>query len=166
MQKLENKVVVITGAGSGVGQATAWRLAEEGVQLVLVGRTEATLQETAARLDPAKTLIYPCDVAKPEMVAGLAETVQRKLGRVEVLVIAAGVNVPRRALAELSLEDYQQIIDINLNGAFLCVQAFLPVMRQQGEGTIINLASVAGFPGGGGSLRYLKIWDAWPEPGN
>lgn len=145
MQKLDNKVVVITGAGTGVGQAAAWKLAQEGAAVALVGRTEKTLQDTAARLDPARMLLFPCDVSKEQEVDALAKAVQERFGRVDVLVNAAGTNIPRRTLSELSVEDFRQVVDINLTGAFLCVRAFLPMMRAQGEGTIINISSVAGL---------------------
>ncbi len=147
MLPLEDKVIVITGAGSGVGQAAAWKLGEEGAKLILVGRSETSLQETAVKLDTTKTLVYPCDVAEAGQVANLAKAVQEQFKRVDALVNAAGTNVPRRALIDLSYEDYRQVIEINLNGTFLCVQAFLPIMREQGEGTIINIGSVAGLNG-------------------
>ena len=145
MQRLDGKVVVITGAGSGVGQATAWKLAQEGASLAIVGRTEKNLQETAAKLDTAKTLLFPCDVSKENEVAALAKAVKERFGRVDVLVNSAGTNIPRRALSELSVEDFKQVIDINLTGAFLCIRAFLPFMREQGEGTIVNVSSIAGL---------------------
>lgn len=148
MERLSNSVVVITGAGSGVGQAAAWRLAEEGATIILAGRTEKNLQETAAKLEANRTLVYPCDISKPVEVAALAGAVKQHYGRVDVLVNSAGTNIPRRKLSDLSLEDYQQVIDINLNGTFYMVQAFLPIMREQGSGTIINVSSVAGLQGG------------------
>lgn len=147
MQRLENKVVVITGAGSGVGQAAAWKLAEEGATVVLVGRTEKNLQETAAKLEAERTLVYPCDISNPDEVIALAGAVRDIYERADILVNAAGTNVPRRALSDLSIEDYRQVIDINLNGTFYVVQAFLPLMRAQGGGTIVNVASVAGLQG-------------------
>lgn len=148
MARLDDKVVVITGAGTGVGQAAAWKLAAEGAAVVLVGRTEKNLQETAAKLDPDRTLVYPCDISKPAEVEAMAGAVRKRFGRVDVLVNSAGTNIPKRKLSDLSIEDYQQVIDINLNGTFYVIQAFLPTMREQGGGTIVNVSSVAGLQGG------------------
>ena len=145
MESLVDKVVVIAGAGSGVGQAVAWQLGAAGAKVALLGRTADALQQTAGRLEAAKTLVYPGDISKADEVAGLRQAVQERFGRVDVLVNAAGINVPRRALGVLSLADFQQIIEVNLTGAFIFIQAFLPVLRAQGSGTIINIASVAGL---------------------
>ncbi len=142
------KVAVVTGAGSGVGQALAGRLAQEGWQLALVGRREATLLETAALCGEANTLVCPADVSDQKAVTAMAAQVLERFGAVELLVNSAGTNTPRRSFEQLSPEDYQQIMDINTNGAFWCVQAFLIEMRRQQHGTIINICSVAGLKAG------------------
>lgn len=140
------KTAVVTGAGSGVGQATALKLVEQGWRVALVGRRPEALQETVA-LAGAKAgqfLICPCDIGQHAAVATMAQQVLAAFGEVEVLVNAAGTNAPNRALSVLSLEDYHAMMDANLNGAYYCVQAFLPQMRARRSGTIINVVSEAG----------------------
>ena len=120
-----NKTAVVTGAGSGVGQAIAIALAKQNWRVALVGRHEETLRGTVRRTgkNSKKLLVCPCDIGS---------------------VNAAGTNAPKRALEVLSLEDYHAMIDTNLNGAYYCVQAFLPQMRTRNSGTIINIVSEAG----------------------
>jgi NAD(P)-dependent dehydrogenase (short-subunit alcohol dehydrogenase family) len=140
------KNAVVTGAGSGVGQATALRLAQAGWRVALVGRRLETLNETVARSDELATqlLPIPTDIRDAAAVARMAERVATELGDIELLVNAAGTNAPRRALEVLSLLDYQDMMDTNLNGAYFCVQAFLASMRKRGSGTIVNIVSDAG----------------------
>ena len=140
------KTAVVTGAGSGVGQAIALALARQGWQVALIGRRAKALEETVelAISVRGQFLICPCDIGNPEAVSQLSQRVLGELKEVEVLVNAAGTNAPRRALAELSPTDYHAMIDTNLNGAYYCVQAFLPQMRARKSGTIVNIVSDAG----------------------
>lgn len=137
---------VVTGAGSGVGRAVALRLAREGWRVALVGRRVETLTETAslAAGQASQLVPVPCDIRDAAAVARMAERVRAELGDVGLLVNAAGTNAPRRALAELSLFDYQDLLGTNLHGAFYCARAFLPDMRRRGSGTIVNIVSDAG----------------------
>ena len=143
---LMHKTAVVTGAGSGVGRAVALALAGDEWQVALVGRRESALRETIvlAGSNGTRMLACPADIAKTEDVKTVAFMVLRKWGAIEALVNAAGTNVPRRGLRELSLEDYHRIVDTNLTGAYLCAQAFLPSMRLQKSGTIVNIVSDAG----------------------
>ncbi len=155
------KVAVITGAGTGVGQASAIKLAQLGMIVVLVGRTSKTLLETEQQLPPgSERLVYLCDIAQPAAVAELARTVEEKFGRVDLLVNAAGWNVANRSLEKLSVEDYRLIMGVNLDGAFYVAQSFLPVMRRQRSGTMIFIGSIAGIKAsvlaGPGVPRYLS----------
>jgi NAD(P)-dependent dehydrogenase (short-subunit alcohol dehydrogenase family) len=139
------KTAVITGAGSGVGRALALALASEGWRVAITGRREETLKETVRLAGrPEAFLVCPCDIGKATEVEILARRVLAEFGEVELLVNAAGTNAPRRALEVLSLDDYHAMMDANLNGAYYCVQAFLPGMRQRRSGTIINIVSDAG----------------------
>src|SRR5882724_12934638 len=135
---------VVTGAGSGVGQAMA--LATRKWKVALVGRREETLRETATQAGggDADLLVCPCDIGDVKAVAVMARRVLKEFGEVEVLVNAAGTNAPKRALDILSLDDYHAMLNTNLNGAYYCVQAFLPSMRARQNGTIINIVSEAG----------------------
>jgi NADP-dependent 3-hydroxy acid dehydrogenase YdfG len=141
-----SKTAVITGAGSGVGQAVALALAKQGWQVALIGRRADALQETIQLAGPlaGQLAAFPCDIAKQEAVAQMAAAVQAKFGEVEVLVNAAGTNAPKRSLEVLSLADYHMMMDANLNGAYYCVQAFLAGMRARQSGTIVNIVSEAG----------------------
>jgi NAD(P)-dependent dehydrogenase (short-subunit alcohol dehydrogenase family) len=141
-----NKVAVVTGAGSGVGRSVTIELAKRGYAVALIGRREALLKETAALAGTSATLLpVRCDVAVESDVTAMAAKVREKLGDPTVLVNSAGINVAARSLADLSADDFRKVLDANLTGTFLCVHAFLPAMRQGGEGTIVNVISDAGL---------------------
>jgi len=141
-----NKTAVVTGAGSGVGQAVALALLRQDWHVALVGRRSETLQQTVVLAGQRRDrlLVCPCDIADAAAVAQMAERVLAEFKEVEVLVNAAGTNAPKRALEVLSLEDYRAMIDTNLNGAYYCTQAFLPRMRARKSGTIVHIVSDAG----------------------
>jgi NADP-dependent 3-hydroxy acid dehydrogenase YdfG len=140
-----NKVAIVTGAGSGVGRATTIKLVQQGWNVVLVGRTEQTLRDTASLTGkPDSATIAPLTIGDAVATNKLAAEILTLFGRIDLLVNAAGTNVPKRSLEVLSLEDYQLMMDSNVNGAFYLVQAFLPMMRQQKSGTIVNIVSEAG----------------------
>lgn len=142
------KVAVITGAGTGVGQASAIKLAELGMSVVLVGRSPGTLAETEQQLPPGTDyLVQQGDIAKPEDVAALVKAVEEKYGRVDIVVNAAGVNVPERSLDKLSVENYRYLMGVNMDGAFYIAQSFLPIMRRQQSGTFVFIGSIAGIKG-------------------
>lgn len=144
--RLANRTAVVTGGGSGIGAAIAYAFAAEGAQVLIAGRGEARLHEAAAKSSgphPIRTCV--ADVASRGDIERLFEQADRELGRVDILVNSAGINVPRRALAELSPEDWQKIIDVNATGTFLCVRSVLPQMRERRDGVIINISSVAGI---------------------
>jgi len=140
------KTAVVTGAGSGVGQATAIALVREGWRVAVVGRRETALKETASLAggDGKRLVICPCDISDPSAVDKIAARVRSEIGDIEVLVNAAGTNTPARSLKELSLEKYRELVETNLTGAYLCVQAFLSRMRERRSGTIVNIVSEAG----------------------
>jgi NADP-dependent 3-hydroxy acid dehydrogenase YdfG len=140
-----SKVAVVTGAGSGVGRATVIKLVQQGWSVVLIGRTERTLRETATLTGkPDACTITPLTIGDVSATSQLAAEVLTLFGRVDLLVNAAGTNVPKRSLEVLTLEDYHAMMDSNLNGAFYLVQSFLPMMRRQKAGTIVNIVSDAG----------------------
>jgi NAD(P)-dependent dehydrogenase (short-subunit alcohol dehydrogenase family) len=140
------KNAVVTGAGSGVGQAVALRLAAADWRVALLGRRIESLEETVQRAGERsrQLTVVPCDIRDAAAVSRMADRVKAEVGDIELLVNAAGTNAPQRALEVLSLLDYQDLMDTNLNGAYFCVQAFLPGMRQRGSGTIVNIVSDAG----------------------
>src|SRR5688500_18498715 len=142
-----SKVAVVTGAGSGVGRAVVIELAKRGYEIALIGRREEPLNETIALTDSRqrKLRAVPCDIGDANDVARMADRVRAELGDPTVLVNSAGTNIARRALTDLSIDDYRQVIDINLNGAFFVTHAFLPAMRAQRSGTIVHVVSDAGL---------------------
>ena len=141
------KSAVVTGASSGVGQSIAIKLAQAGHNVAIVSRREAELKKTVVLAGDAgaRMLVVPCDISDYDAVQAMAGTVLERFGTVHVLVNAAGTNTPDRSLQVLSLKTYRQVMDINLGGSFFCVQAFLAKMRQQKEGTIVNIVSDAGL---------------------
>jgi NADP-dependent 3-hydroxy acid dehydrogenase YdfG len=141
-----DKFAVVTGAGSGVGQAVALALAKENWRVALVGRRRQALEQTISQAGSmaANLGAYPCDIGDPAAVQKMAGAVLDAFQCVELLVNAAGTNAKKRSLTELSLEDYQRMLATNLNGAYYCAQAFLPVMRARKSGTIVNIISDAG----------------------
>lgn len=141
-----SKKAVVTGAGSGVGRATALQLLKSGWQVALIGRRESLLQETAALagVPASQVFIGAADIGDAAAVESLGAQILKAFGSVDVLVNAAGTNAPQRALEVLSLADYHLMLNTNLHGAYYCVQAFLPGMRAQGSGTIVNVISDAG----------------------
>lgn len=140
------KNAVVTGAGSGVGQAVALALVKEGWRVAIVGRRPETLQDTVAAAGAARErlLICPCDIGRSDAVEQLGRDVLGAFGSVQVVVNAAGTNAPKRALEVLSLEDYHGMMDTNLNGAYYVTQAFLPTMRAARAGTFVHIVSDAG----------------------
>lgn len=141
-----NKTAVVTGGGSGVGRAVAIKLAQQGWRIAILGRREKTLQETIslANAHAPNITAYVCDIGDLNAVNDTGQSILLDFGEVEVLVNAAGTNAPKRSLEELSPQDYSEMMATNLNGAYYCVQAFLPQMRSRGGGTIINVISDAG----------------------
>jgi NAD(P)-dependent dehydrogenase (short-subunit alcohol dehydrogenase family) len=140
------QLAVVTGGGSGVGQATVLALVNAGWSVVALGRRRSALEETrslAGALADRVTVIE-CDIAQQESVREVGRRIEAEMGAVEVLINAAGTNAPQRALEVLSDADYRAMMDTNLNGAYYCVQAFLPGMRNRGSGTIVNIISDAG----------------------
>lgn len=143
---LNGKWGVVTGAGSGMGQAIAWALAREGAQIVAIGRTLAKLQATAEKSPVAGAITpIPLDVADRVRVneALSAEIAQR--GSPAFLVNNAGLNIRDRTVAKLRADDFDKVIQTNLTGAFNITHAILPTMLTAHEGLIINISSVAGL---------------------
>lgn len=141
--KLPEKVVLITGGGSGAGAAIARVCAREGARVVVIGREEAKLKVVCEAIGDAATY-FAADVTDRPRVSEVVDRVIADCGRIDVLVNNAGVNVVDRSLAKLTPENWDLQMDINVTGSFNLVHAVLPHMRQRGEGTIISISSLAG----------------------
>ena len=137
---------IITGAGTGIGAATAKALAADGFEVALLGRRADVLEVTAAEIvaDGGKAIVVPCDVVCRDSVAEAMRVLESQWSRFDVLVCNAGTNLPRRLLSELTFEDWDTLINVNLNGAFNSVRAVLPHMRQAKRGTIVQICSISG----------------------
>jgi len=146
LESLKNKVAWITGAGTGIGRAAAVALAKNGAKVVLSGRRIKALQETADLITPLGSTgaIEVLDVADADAVRKVAEHIASRHGRLDILVNNAGTNIPDRHWDILTPAKWDQVISIDLNGAFYCAAAVLPVMRKQQDGLIINVSSWAG----------------------
>ncbi len=151
MSEILNKVVIITGASSGLGEATAKRLAASGAKLMLAARREDRLKELVAAIaSSGGTATYlVTDVTDRAQVEALAKETLNTYGRIDVLVNNAGL-MPLSPLDQLKVEEWDKMIDVNIKGVLYGIAAVLPMMRQQKSGHIINVSSVAGhkvFPG-------------------
>jgi NAD(P)-dependent dehydrogenase (short-subunit alcohol dehydrogenase family) len=139
------KVAIVTGAGSGVGRAVSLALVQEGWAVVLAGRRREALEETAALAPEGRTLPVPSDVTKAASVNALFEAAVARYGRVDLLFNNAGTGAPAIPLEDLTPEQWQNVVDINLTGPFLCTQAAFRVMKSQEPrgGRIINNGSIS-----------------------
>lgn len=139
------KVALVTGAGSGIGKAAALALLKAGYHVVLTGRRQAALQAVADESGSANALVVAADVTQPESVAALFATLQKQLGRLDVLFNNAGVNAPKVLFEDLSVEQWQNVVNTNLTGSFLCAQGAFRLMKTQVPqgGRIINNGSIS-----------------------
>ena len=146
MTRLAERVAWITGAGSGIGRATALRLAEAGALTILTGRRQGPLEEVAdaIRAMGGKTEVLPADVCEIPAIGSVADRIVARYGRIDIYVGAAGFNVPQRSFATLSPETADAILRANLNGAFHASAAALNAMRRQRGGLLVHVSSWSG----------------------
>jgi len=152
---MADRVAVVTGASSGIGEATARALAREGFSVALAARREDRIKELAEEISSAggSALAVPTDVSDPDSARSLIETAKSELGSVDVLLNNAGVMLLGPMLGA-DLEHWQRMVNVNLLGLMYCTHAVLPVMQEQGGGHIVNVSSVAGRVARMGSGAY------------
>jgi NADP-dependent 3-hydroxy acid dehydrogenase YdfG len=140
------RVAWVTGGGSGIGEAGAEALAADGWTVVVSGRRKDALDSVVARISQGggSAEAIPLDVSVAADVEKAAGQISAKYGRIDLLVNSAGINVPKRSWADMELEGWDRLVEINLNGVLYCMRAVLPAMRAQKDGCIINVASWAG----------------------
>jgi NADP-dependent 3-hydroxy acid dehydrogenase YdfG len=146
MARLDGKVAWITGAGSGIGEAAALMLAEEGAAVLLTGRRRPPLDDLAERITRAggTAEVQPADLMDPEAVKAVGAFIGQRFGRLDILVNNAGLNITPRRWSVLSTEGVDELVRGNLSSAMYCVTVALPFMRAQRDGVLIHTASMAG----------------------
>jgi NADP-dependent 3-hydroxy acid dehydrogenase YdfG len=146
-QRLAGTVALVTGAGTGIGEAAADALAEAGASLVLVGRRRALLETAAdrARARGVEAMIQALDVTDGAAVESCLAATLARYRRLDLLVHAAGMNTKRRSLRNLEPAEWRRVVDVNLTGAYLVVRAVLPVFREAGRGSVILVGSDSGL---------------------
>ncbi len=154
-QNVEGKVVVITGASSGLGEATAKILSAQGATVVLGARRQDRIQALAKELTAGggKALAVATDVADRQQVKNLVDAAVEAYGRVDVMINNAGL-MPQALLERLQVDEWERMIDVNLKGVLYGIAAALPIMKQQKSGHFINVSSVAGHKVGPGFAVY------------
>ena len=153
--ELTDQVALVTGASSGIGEATAEALAANGASVALAARREDDLEALADRIESegGDALVVPTDVTDEDQVENMIETTHEEFGRLDILVNNAGVMLLER-VDEASPENFRQMAEVNLLGLMNATHAALPIMQEQGEGHIVNLSSVAGRKAIPGSSAY------------
>jgi 3-oxoacyl-[acyl-carrier protein] reductase len=154
--RLENKVAIITGAGRGIGRATALRFAEEGAVVVVADIEQETVQAVVDEVTAAsgKALAVRLDVTDRESVDKMVNVVMAEYGRIDVLINNAGITNDAQ-LRKMTAEAFDRVVDVNLKGVFNCTQAVLPAMLDQGSGVILNTSSVVAHNGNFGQTNYV-----------
>jgi NAD(P)-dependent dehydrogenase (short-subunit alcohol dehydrogenase family) len=150
-----SKIAMVTGAGTGVGRRVSEVLSKEGMIVYLVGRRKDKLLETS-EICSGQTKLMQCDVSDPLAVENAFKSIENKHGRMDVLFNNAGIGVPARSIDEMPFEDWKSVVDINLNGMFLCAKYAFALMRKQKPqgGRIINNGSVSSVTPRPGSIPY------------
>lgn len=144
MTTLNDKVIIVTGAGTGIGEQVARDLVQAGAKVAFIGRRIEKLQTASHGLPEDKVMLCSCDVSERNSVNQTIEMIISAWGTVDILVNNAGINTTLRTTAEIDPSDWDRVININLTGTFNMVRAVLFGMREQGDGIIINIASMAG----------------------
>ena len=154
--RFAEKVAFVTGAGSGIGRTTALAFAREGASVVIADVSEQSNKETARLIEElgGQALTVRCDVTQSEEVRGALDQAVNAFGRLDIAFNNAGVEHKSTAAADLTEEEWDRIIAVNLRGVFVCMKYEIPLMLDQGGGTIVNTSSGAGIRGFGGGAAY------------
>ncbi len=156
MGRLENKVAIVTGSGAGIGKAIAISYAEEGAKIVIADFNEEALNATVSELKEAghEAIGVKVNVAVEEDVVKMVDETVKAFGKVDILVNNAGVGDNMQAAGNVQDPTWERVMDINVTGVMRGIRKVLPVFLENGGGTILNMASIAGLTGGRGGLAY------------
>jgi NAD(P)-dependent dehydrogenase (short-subunit alcohol dehydrogenase family) len=155
---MADRIAVITGAGSGIGRASALALMGDGWSVALAGRRKEALEETAGMATGGRSLVAPTDVTDPEQVAALFANIKQTFGRLDMLFNNAGGNVPTTNFGDFTYGMWTRVVQVNLNAMFLCANAAFRMMRDQSPrgGRIINNGSISAHVPRPGSVAYTS----------
>ena len=148
MSELAGKKAVVVGGGTGIGEGIAIALAEAGARVIVGGRRREPLDEVAAKSDRIEAATV--DVADEASIDSFVSHAEAEFGAIDIVVNSAGVNVARRTLADVSIDDWRRLMDINATGGFLLMKRTVPAMADRGDGLFVTIASIAG-------LRALEL---------
>ena len=154
--KLKDRVAIITGGSRGIGRAIALAFAREGAKVVIVGKNKSRCDEAADDIckKGGVAIGIPADVSKEEDVDRMVKETKDKFQRIDILINNAAVNLPYRPITDLSLDEWNWVVGVNLTGMFLCSRAVLPEMIAKRWGKIINMSSIGGRRGAAGRVPY------------
>ena len=157
--RLKDKVIIVTGGGIGIGRAYATGLAREGARVVVTDIQEEEAKKVACEIKQGggEALALPVDVTSAEKTQAMADKTLQKYGRIDVLVNNAGLYsaIKKKPFSEITAEEWDRVMAVNLKGLFLCVQAVYPAMKEQGKGKIINISSGTALGGTPFFLHYV-----------
>ncbi len=157
--RLKDKVIIVTGGGVGIGRAYSLGLAKEGARVVVADIQEAQARDVASEIqrDGGEALAVPVDVASAEKTRSMAEAALERYGRIDVLVNNAALYsvIKKKPFSEISEEEWDRVMAVNLKGLFLCAKAVYPAMKKQGKGKIINISSGTTLGGTPFYLHYV-----------
>lgn len=142
--RLQGKTALVAGGGTGIGWGIARAFAAEGCRVAIAGRREEKLREATESWEGDEMLYHAVDVADRESVNQLFAWATEQLGQIDIFVNSAGLNIKTRTMADMTPEQWDQVIAANATGAYNCMYAVLPQMRERGDGVIINISSIAG----------------------
>lgn len=156
-RRFENKVVLVTGGTSGIGRATALAFSQEGAKVIVAARRENLGKEVVAEMDNYSlgNLFVKTDVRRPEEIENLFHVIREKYGRLDCAYNNAGIGLPLRRTAKTSLEEWQEIMNTNVRGVWLCMKYEISMMLKQGGGAIVNCSSILGLRGDDGMSLYV-----------
>jgi len=155
--RLEGKVAIVTGASRSIGAEVAKAYAREGAKVVINDRSNVELAEQVVeeiKAGGGEAFVYAADVSKQEEVQAMVDETVRRYGAIDILVNNAGID-PRRSWEEITVEDWDQVMGVNVRSQFLCAKAVSPFMQEKGSGSIINVSSVTFFTGQKNFVHYV-----------